>query len=30
MLDLEQIHYRNHPGNRPTDRRLIVHGLIDF
>lgn len=30
MLDLDQVRYRNDAGGRPTDRRLIVHGLIDF
>lgn len=30
MLDLEQVHYRDDPADRPTDRRLVVHGLIDF
>lgn len=30
MLDLEQVRYRNDPSSRPTDRRVIVHGLINF
>jgi hypothetical protein len=30
MLDLEQVRYRNDPADRPTDRRVIVHGLINF
>jgi hypothetical protein len=30
MLDVEQVRYRNYTSGRPTDRRLIVHGLINF
>jgi hypothetical protein len=30
MLDLEQVRLRDDPADRPTERRLIVHGLINF
>jgi hypothetical protein len=30
MLDLEQVRYSNDPDDRPTERRVIVHGLINF
>ena len=30
LLNLETQRYRNDPGERPTDRRVIVHGLINF
>jgi len=30
LLDLEQVRYRNDPNDRPTDRRVFVHGLLTF
>lgn len=30
LIDLEQVRLRNSAGDRPTERRLIVHGLITF
>lgn len=30
MVDLEQVRYRKDPADRPTERRIIVHGLINF
>lgn len=30
MLDLEQLFYRDDPAGRAPERRVILHGLIDF
>ena len=30
MLDLEQVFYRHDPADRAADRRVILHGLINF